>query len=50
KLPYREKEKFIKRYPKEEPKDMKKEIEAAIRAVENGENALDNTVPPEPGN
>ncbi|CAG8704173.1 36042_t:CDS:2, partial [Racocetra persica] len=43
-----EKEKFIKRYPKEEPKDMKKEIEAAIRALENGENVPDNTVPPEP--
>ncbi|CAG8447391.1 9421_t:CDS:2 [Racocetra fulgida] len=43
-----EKEKFIKRYPKEEPKDMKKEIETAIRALENGENVPDNTVPPEP--
>ena len=48
KFPYREKAKFLKRHKEEDVKDMKNEIEAAIRALENGDNKPDNISPPSP--
>ncbi|CAG8666798.1 12182_t:CDS:2 [Ambispora leptoticha] len=43
-----EKAKFLERHPKESAKDMKNEIEAAIRAFENGANLPNRVPPPQP--